>query len=64
MRWAEALQGIRQMRFEGLLEPDERGELKLTGSRGVLVIFKPEQFEHVVPYLMVNRAGSVYWCTR
>jgi len=23
----------------------------------VLVIFKPEQFEHVVPYLMLNRAG-------
>ena len=23
----------------------------------VLVIFKPDQFEHVVPYLMVHRAG-------
>jgi DOPA 4,5-dioxygenase len=23
----------------------------------VLVVFKPEQFEHVVPYLMLNRAG-------
>jgi len=23
----------------------------------VLVVFKPDQFEHVVPYLMLNRAG-------
>jgi aromatic ring-cleaving dioxygenase len=23
----------------------------------VLIVFKPEQFEHVVPYLMLNRAG-------
>ncbi len=26
-------------------------------TSNALVIFKPDQFEHVVPYLMLNRAG-------
>ena len=30
----------------------------------VLVVFKPDQSDYVVPYLMLTATGSMYWSTR
>ena len=54
---AEKLRGLLAKKFAvevGMLSDEPRGPHPISNA---LVIFKPDQFEHVVPYLMLNRDG-------